>query len=259
MRVLLSNDDGIGAKGLEALAAEMAKIATVIVVAPDREQSATSHSLTLHRPLRVSRVAKDRYAVDGTPTDCITLAVGTLLGKKKPDLIISGINHGPNMGEDVMYSGTVAAAFEGHVNNIPSIAVSQLDWRNVDLRKSARFVRRFIESMPQILKMPDLLLNINIPRPGKGGLRAFKITKLGHRVYDDVISEKLDPRGRKYYWIAGTPSWITQANTDHAAVTAGKVSVTPLRMDYTHYELVKEMESWSLNSKTSSRTKKSRR
>ena len=255
MRILLSNDDGIGAKGLEALAAEMATIATVIVVAPDREQSASSHSLTLHRPLRVTRVAKDRYAVDGTPTDCVTLAVGMLLGKKKPDLIISGINHGPNMGEDVMYSGTVAAAFEGHVNHIPSMAVSQLDWRNVDLRKSARFVRRFIESMPQILKMPDLLLIINIPKPGRGGLRAFKITRLGHRVYDDVISEKIDPHGRKYYWIAGKPSWITQANTDHAAVKSGHVSVTPLRMDYTHYELVEEMKTWSLTRKTKAKRK----
>lgn len=245
MRILISNDDGIGAKGLEALAAEMATIARVIVVAPDREQSASSHSLTLHRPLRVTRVAKDRYAVDGTPTDCVTLAVGTLLGKKKPDLIISGINHGPNLGEDVMYSGTVAAAFEGHVNHIPSIAVSQLDWRDVDLRKSARFVRRFVESLPQILKMPDLLLNLNIPKPGKGGLKAFKITRLGHRVYNDVISEKLDPRGRKYYWIAGKPSWVTQADTDYAAVKSGNVSVTPLRMDYTHYERVKEMETWS--------------
>lgn len=245
MRILISNDDGIGAKGLEALAAEMATIARVIVVAPDREQSASSHSLTLHRPLRVTRVAKDRYAVDGTPTDCVTLAVGTLLGKKKPDLIISGINHGPNLGEDVMYSGTVAAAFEGHVNHIPSIAVSQLDWRDVDLRKSARFVRRFVESLPQILKMPDLLLNLNIPKPGKGGLKAFKITRLGHRVYNDVISEKLDPRGRKYYWIAGKPSWVTQVNTDYAAVKSGNVSVTPLRMDYTHYERVKEMETWS--------------
>jgi 5'-nucleotidase len=261
MRILISNDDGIGAAGLEALATEMANIAHVVVVAPDRNQSASSHSLTLHRPLRVTRVAKDRYAVDGTPTDCVTLAVGTLLDKKKPDLILSGINHGPNMGEDVMYSGTVAAAFEGHVNHIPSIAVSQADWQNVDLRKSAHFVRRFVESLPQILKMPDLLLNLNIPKPGKGGLRAFKITRLGHRVYDDVISEKLDPRGRKYYWIAGKPAWTTQAHTDHAAVMAGKVSVTPLRMDYTHYDLVNELQSWSLKPvpKTSAAKKRRRK
>ena len=246
MLILLSNDDGIFAPGLNALAAELGKIAQVVVVAPDREQSASSHSLTLHRPLRVHRVGKDRWAVDGTPTDCVTLAVGKLLGHRRPDLIVSGINHGPNMGDDVLYSGTVAAAFEGFVQGIPAIAVSQLEWREVDLRKPARFVRRFIESVPELLDTPKLLLNMNIPKPGRQGLRGFRVTRLGHRVYNDVIQEKKDPRGRSYYWIAGHPTWYARADTDYAAIKAGYVSVTPLKMDYTHYEQLEHMRDWKI-------------
>lgn len=246
MLILLSNDDGIHADGLKALADEISAIAHVVIVAPDREQSASSHSLTLHRPLRIHKLAKDRYAVDGTPTDCVTLAINTLLGKRRPDLIISGINHGPNMGDDVMYSGTVAAAFEGHVYGIPSLAVSQLEAGDVDLRKSAKFVRRFIEGVPELLTTKGLLLNMNIPKPPRGGLRSFRMTRLGHRTYTNVISEKLDPRGRTYYWIAGTPTWHADVDTDYAAIKDGAVSVTPLRMDYTHYELLEQMKQWKL-------------
>lgn len=197
MRILISNDDGIQAAGLLALAAELERIAEVVVVAPDREQSASSHSLTLHRPLRVNRVRKDWYAVDGTPTDCVTLAIDKLL-KRKPDLVISGINHGPNLGDDVMYSGTVAAAFEGFVHGVTSLAVSQSGWRRVDLRASARFVRRFVEGIPALFDDKCRLLNINLPPPGRRGLRTFKVTRLAHRTYTDVIQEKLDPRGRAY-------------------------------------------------------------
>lgn len=246
MLVLLSNDDGVHAEGLKALAEEMSQIAQVVIVAPDSEQSASSHSLTLHRPLRIHKLAKDRFAVDGTPTDCVTLAVNRLLGKRRPDLIISGINHGPNMGDDVMYSGTVAAAFEGYVSGIPSLAVSQLEWAEVDLRKSARFVRRFVEGVPELLTTKDLLLNMNIPKHPPGGLRSFRATRLGRRVYSNVISEKIDPRGRTYYWIAGTPTWYADADTDYAAIKDGVVSVTPLRMDYTHYDLFQQMQEWRL-------------
>jgi 5'-nucleotidase len=249
MLVLISNDDGIQAAGINALAAEIAKIAQVVVVAPDREQSASSHSLTLHRPLRVNRVKKDWYAVDGTPTDCVTLALDRLL-KRKPDLVISGINHGPNLGDDVMYSGTVAAAFEGYVQGVTSLAVSQFNWREVDLRKSARFVRRFVESVPQLLSGPHKLLNINLPPPRAHGLRTFKVTRLSHRTYTDVIQEKLDPRGRAYYWIAGSPSWKSTVDSDVAAVRSGVVSVTPLSMDYTDYPRLAEMTNWSFHSGT---------
>lgn len=247
MLVLISNDDGIQAAGICALAAEIGKIAKVVVVAPDREQSATSHSLTLHRPLRVNRVKKDWYAVDGTPTDCVTLAIDGLLGRK-PDLVISGINHGPNLGDDVMYSGTVAAAFEGYVQGVTSLAVSQVAWREVDLRKPARFVRRFVQSVSELLSGRPRLLNINLPRPGARGLRAFRATRLSHRTYTDVIQEKLDPRGRAYYWIAGSPSWQATADSDVAAVRSGVVSVTPLSMDYTDYPQLADMRHWSLAS-----------
>lgn len=244
MLILISNDDGIHAAGINALAEEMSRIARVIVVAPDREQSATSHALTMYRPLRVNKVSKDRYAVDGTPSDCVTLAIGRLLGKRRPDLILSGINHGPNLGDDVMYSGTVAAAFEGHVNNIPSIAVSQLEWRKADLNRAAQFVRRFIEGVPELLRTPGLLLNINVPHTGRGGPKGLRITRLGHRVYTDVISEKLDPRGRSYYWIAGTPTWEDEKETDYAAIQEGYASVTPLKMEYTNYDLLERMRTW---------------
>jgi len=253
MLVLLSNDDGIHAEGLKALAAEIEQIAQVVVVAPDREQSASSHSLTLHRPLRIHKFAKDRYAVDGTPTDCVTLAVNKLLGKRRPDLIISGINHGPNMGDDVMYSGTVAAAFEGYVYGIPSLAVSQLEAADVDMEKSARFIRRFVEGVPELLSTKGLLLNMNIPKPRRGGLRSFRMTRLGRRVYTNVISEKIDPRGRTYYWIAGKPTWYADVDTDYAAVRDGVVSVTPLRMDYTHQELLERMKSWKMRKPGSKR------
>ena len=262
MLILISNDDGIHAAGINALADEMSALARVIVVAPDREQSATSHALTMYRPLRVNRVAKDRYAVDGTPSDCVTLAVGKLLGKRRPDLIISGINHGPNMGDDVMYSGTVAAAFEGYVNNIPSIAVSQLEWRTADLKKAAQFVRRFVEDVPDILSTPGLLLNINVPHIGRGAPKGLRITRLGHRVYTDVISEKLDPRGRSYYWIAGTPTWYDEEDTDHAAIQEGYASVTPLKMDYTNYDLLEQMRGWRTRHRAAPalrRAKKSRK
>lgn len=243
MLILISNDDGIQAAGIIALATEMARIAQVVVVAPDREQSASSHSLTLHRPLRVNRVQKDWYAVDGTPTDCVTLAVDKLL-KRKPDLVISGINHGPNLGDDVMYSGTVAAAFEGFVHGVTSVAVSQSGWRNVDLRTSARFVRRFVQGVPELFDGKRRLLNINLPAPGRGGLRGFRITRLAHRTYTDVIQEKLDPRGRAYFWIAGSPKWQAGPDTDVVAVRSGTVSVTPLSMDYTDYKQLVEMQDW---------------
>ena len=256
MLILISNDDGIQAAGINALATEMARIAQVVVVAPDREQSASSHSLTLHRPLRVNRVKKDWFAVDGTPTDCVTVAIDRLL-KRKPDLVISGINHGPNLGDDVMYSGTVAAAFEGFVQGVTSLAVSQSGWRKVDLQASARFVRRFVQGVPELFDGQHRLLNINLPGPGRAGLRSFRVTRLAHRTYSDVIQEKLDPRGRAYYWIAGSPSWQTGPDTDVVAVRSGVVSVTPLSMDYTDYKQLSAMRGWKVGSprKRPSRTR----
>lgn len=256
MNILISNDDGIQAAGLLALASELENIATVVVVAPDGEQSASSHSLTLSRPLRVNRVRKDWYAVDGTPTDCVTLAIDKLL-KRKPDLVISGINHGPNLGDDVMYSGTVAAAFEGYVQGVTSLAVSQSGWRRTDLRASARFVRRFVEGLPALFD-ECRLLNINLPAPGHKGLRGFKVTRLAHRTYTDVIQEKQDPRGRAYYWIAGSPNWQAGPGSDVVAVRAGHVSVTPLSMDYTHYTQLADMQNWSLSRKKPARRTRKR-
>jgi 5'-nucleotidase len=235
-RILVTNDDGIYSEGIKLLAAELAEVADVdvVVVAPDREQSATSHSLTLHRPLRLRKLEADWWAVDGTPTDCVNLGVLHLLKDDPPDLICSGINFGSNLGDDVTYSGTVSATFEGTLLDIPSIAFSQQVGENFSFAPGARFARRMVESLIDSDEgLPaDLLLNVNFPL---GEFRGVEFSKLGRRKYQQSIVEKLDPRGRRYYWIAGTPSWKEEAGTDFAAIEEGKVSITPLHLDLTDY------------------------
>ncbi len=219
------------APGLRALAAEMEKVAEVIVVAPDREQSASGHALTLHRPLRMEQREENVYAVDGTPTDCVNLAILWLLENRRPNLVLSGINHGLNLGDDVTYSGTVSATFEGSLLGIPSIAFSQRD-ESPDMAAAARFARGLVELLVEEGVTEDLLLNVNFPP------RDFDnavLTRLGRRTYKQVISEKTDPRGRSYFWISGTPEWENEPGTDHAAIEGGEVSVTPLHLDLTDY------------------------
>jgi len=232
-RILVTNDDGVYSEGVTLLADELAKLAEVVVVAPDREQSATSHSLTLTRPLRMQKLDGRRYAVDGTPTDCVNLAVLWLLKDAPPDLIVSGINFGLNVGDDVTYSGTVSATFEGSLLGIPSIAFSQEIAEGFSFARSARLAARFVGSLLAQPDLPrDLLLNVNFPANGAHGVR---FTRLGKRVYKQSVIENVDPRGRKYYWIAGTPEWQEDQGTDHEAVQTGWISVTPLHLDLTDY------------------------
>jgi 5'-nucleotidase len=245
MLILLSNDDGVAAPGLEALRREIARIADVVVVAPESNQSAASHSLTLQRPLRVRSVKSDIYAIDGTPTDAVTWAFHKLLVGKRPDLVISGINAGVNMGDDVTYSGTVAAAIEGTILGVPSIAASLVDDNgNNDYRPSARFIARLArwllkDGIPQYT-----LLNVNLPNHGKEPLKEYAITRLGKRTYEDIIYEKVDPRGKEYFWIAGEPTAdLTLADTDLRAVADGLVSITPLKIDMTDYGLLEQLRS----------------
>jgi len=234
----LTNDDGIHAPGLEMLARHMRRYGKLLIVAPDREQSAASHSLTLTRPLRLTRLADNRYAVDGTPTDAIMTALyGILKKKRKPDLLLSGINHGPNMGDDVTYSGTVAAAIEGSILGIPSLAISLADWESEDYQPAARAVTR-IARWALTIKLPKYsFLNVNLPYLGKRPFRGVRITRLGRRIYNDVIIEKTDPRGRDYYWIAGDPEWVDLDGSDFAAVSRGFISISPLRVDMTDFDL----------------------
>jgi 5'-nucleotidase len=231
-RILVTNDDGIFSEGIKLLAASLSKLAEVWVVAPDREQSAMGHALTLSRPLRMQRVEERRFAVDGTPTDCVNLGVLYLLKDDPPDLVCSGINFGLNLGDDVTYSGTVSATFEGTLLGIPSVAFSQEVAEGFSFEPAAGFAGRMVEMLLGQELPRDLLLNVNVPA---GQVRGVSFTKLGRRTYKQSVIEKLDPRGRKYYWIAGTPQWQAASGTDFEAVSTGRISVTPLHLDLTYY------------------------
>ncbi|HEX4964679.1 MAG TPA: 5'/3'-nucleotidase SurE [Thermoanaerobaculia bacterium] len=233
-RILITNDDGIFSEGIKLLAASLSALAEVevVVVAPDREQSATGHALTLSRPLRMQKVEENWYAVDGTPTDCVNLGILSLLKDRPPDLVCSGINFGLNLGDDVTYSGTVSATFEGTLLGIPSVAFSQEVGEGFSFHAAADFARRLVEVLLKEELPRDLLLNVNVPA---GPIQGVSFTKLGRRVYKQSVIEKLDPRGRKYYWIAGTPQWKRAAGTDFEAISQSRVSVTPLHLDLTYY------------------------
>jgi 5'-nucleotidase len=247
MLVLLTNDDGVSAKGLLALKRELSRIGQVWAVAPDREQSATSHSLTLQHPLRINKISERFYSVDGTPSDAVMLAVHAIL-KRRPDILVSGINHGPNMGDDVSYSGTVAAAMEGTILNIPSMAVSNVNWDPRYFESAARFVRKLTSFVLKNGLPQYTFLNVNVPDK-RHALRKFKITRLGKRVYSDVVIEKIDPRGRNYYWIGEqTPIWEKKEDdTDFTAIKRGYVSITPLHLDMTDYKAMEEIKSWKIS------------
>lgn len=245
--ILVSNDDGIHAEGLRVLAEAVAPLGHVIIIAPDREQSATSHSLTLHRPLRVRKIAPDILSVDGTPTDCVLLGVHGFL-ERKPALVVSGINHGPNMGNDVLYSGTVAAASEGAFLGIPSIAFSLATWESVSFETAGRIARDLVGSLLERGLPAGACLNVNIPPLPYEAIRGMRIARLGRRVFRDVVVEKRDPRGKSYYWIGGeAPTWDHDDASDFHAVSEGYVAVTPLTFELTDYKGIVELESLGLS------------
>ncbi|MGH7681778.1 MAG: 5'/3'-nucleotidase SurE [Candidatus Eiseniibacteriota bacterium] len=243
MDILVTNDDGIQADGIRALAEALASLGTISIIAPDREQSASSHALTLHRPLRVRKIADRVMSVDGTPTDAVLLGVHGFL-KKKPSLVVSGINHGPNMGSDVMYSGTVAAASEGTFLGIPSIAISLAAWDQADFAPAARVARSLVAGLIRRGLPERTCLNVNVPALPYEKLRGVRITRLGKRVYRDVIVEKTDPRGKLYYWIGGEePTWERDEESDFTAVEEGFVSVTPLTFELTDTKGIVNLQS----------------
>jgi 5'-nucleotidase len=246
MEILVTNDDGIHADGLRALAKALRTLGNVTVVAPDREQSAASHALTLHRPLRIKRVEEGVLSVDGTPTDCVLLGVHGFL-KQKPDLVVSGINHGPNMGNDTSYSGTVAAAVEGTLLGIPSVAISLATWEGADFEPAAEVARELVKTFLDRGIHPGMCLSVNVPPIPRHAMKGIRVTRLGKRVYHDVIVEKTDPRGKLYYWIGGEdPTWEHDELSDFNAVSEGYVSVTPLSLELTDYKAIVEMETWGL-------------
>jgi 5'-nucleotidase len=246
--ILVTNDDGVSSPGIRKLSLMMRSVGDVYCIAPEREQSAVGHALTLHRPLKSERVNRKIYVINGTPTDCVILGVNRLL-PRKPDLVVSGINRGGNMGDDITYSGTVAAAIEGTLLGIPSIAVS-LVMNSIDsngdkipdskLKKS--FMRKDSEQCVQkLVKLvlnrglpSDTLLNVNVPNIPK--VNGIRLTKQGKRAYDNSIQEISDPRGGKHYWIGGgTPLWHSGEDTDFEAIQKGFISVTPIHLDLTNY------------------------
>ncbi len=248
MKILCTNDDGYLAAGIGVLAQACTSLGDVTVVAPDREQSATSHSLTLHHPLRARRATDGAWVVDGTPTDCVILALNELL-PDQPDVCVSGVNHGQNMGEDVLYSGTVAAAMEATVMGIPSVALSYTGERWEEIEGWGSVVGTILGQILEPERFPEhTLFNINLPECAPDEVKGVRVTSLGKRRYAESITRALDPSGREYFWIGGgSIQWRGPADSDFQAVADGYVSVTPLHLDLTNYTLLEEIRGWGLD------------
>ena len=245
-RILVSNDDGYMSEGLRALATAVEPLGEVWVVAPETEQSAASHAISIHRPLRIRQVRPRWFAVDGTPTDCSYMAVNHLMKDRRPALMVSGINHGPNLADDVTYSGTVAAAMEASILGVPAIAFSLAVRQEFDFGAAARFARSLAEAVLRA-SPPHLLLNVNVP--GGRGPAGYAVTRLGKHTYGFDVVEKVDPRGRNYYWIGGNEYQHEDipGSDCNAVLRDGLVSVTPLQLDLTDDALRPVIAGWKID------------
>ncbi len=239
--ILVTNDDGIYAPGLEQLAKALDAIGEVWVYAPDRQQSGVGHSVSLHRPLRVTEARERWYMVDGTPTDCVMLAVRDLL-YRRPDLVVSGINNGANMGDDVTYSGTVAGAYEGMLLDLPAIAVSDVSYTPAHYETAGLVAEKLALYVLEHGLPHETMLNINVPDVPYSELEGSAFTRMGRRNYEDEIIRRTDPRGGEYYWIGGAePDHKSEIGTDFEAVERKLVSITPLHRDVTNYAALDEL------------------
>jgi 5'-nucleotidase len=247
VKILLTNDDGVHSPGLAALIKKVSEVAEVVVVAPDREQSAVSHALTLHHPLRAARIGANVFSVEGTPTDCVNLGIHSLLSYR-PDLVISGVNRGANIADDVTYSGTVAAALEATLMGIPAIAVSLVTrTAGEHFEAAAACAAKLAVTVHQNGLPRDTYLNVNVPDLPAESLLPPLITCQGKRSYEGTIVDKVDPRGRNYYWIGTTDlSFEDIPGTDYHAVTRGHVSISPLHIDLTNHASIEMLKSWEL-------------
>ena len=247
--ILLTNDDGYQAEGLRALAAALAGFATVSIVAPSLERSGAAQSLTLRQPIVCNKIAEREWAIDGTPADCVIVALHKLL-PEKPDLVISGINHGANLGENVYYSGTVGAAREAVIHHVPGFAMSLCSKRlNADFAPSAKLARRTAEMILKEGLPPQVLLNVNVPESWKGAVRFSRQSK---KITRTVLREGEDPKGRPYFWLSEQRidrDMELDADSDYAAIFAGEVSITPLHLDPTHTESLNHLSHWAVKLK----------
>lgn len=251
MNILIANDDGIAASGIRVLTEELSKKHNVYVVAPDRERSAAAHSLTLHTPLRVEELYSDKngairaWATTGTPGDCVKIAVKALLSKEEqPDIVISGINHGPNLGADILYSGTVSCAMEGAMLGIPSIAVSlaAMSAEYDDFKFPANFINSLLDKLQNFKFPPKSILNVNIPKLDPSYITGIAITELGRKMFTDEYEKRIDPRGQTYYWLAGQLNTEPAgANTDLAAIQNNMISITPVTYEMTRTETISDL------------------
>lgn len=244
MRILLSNDDGYFAPGLTCLAEALRPLAQVDVVAPERDRSGASNSLTLSNPLRVFRATNGFFYVDGTPTDCVHLAITGLL-EQEPDIVISGINHGANLGDDVIYSGTVAAAMEGRFLGLPAIAVSMAGRSGKNFSTAAGVVVRLLEQLQRDRLPADTILNVNVPDVPPSEITGYEATRLGHRHKAEPVVRSSDPHGNPIYWVGGPgPEADAGPGTDFHAIRRNCVSITPLHVDLTRYAALDHVASW---------------
>lgn len=244
MRILLSNDDGVYAKGLNILANYLRDIAKLDIIAPDRNRSGASNSLTLSAPLHVKRLSDEMVSVEGTPTDCVHLAITGLL-KEQPDMVVSGINEGANLGDDTLYSGTVAAAIEGRFLGLPAIAVSLVGNENRNYETAAIVTKLLIQRLIVERLPASTILNVNVPDVPFEQLKGWEVTRLGRRHRAEPIIQANDPRGRTVYWVGPAgPEEDAGEGTDFHAIRSGKVSVTPLQVDLTHYRAFDQLTQW---------------
>ncbi len=248
MNILLTNDDGIKAEGLYALRKGLNSVGKVIIIVPDRERSASGHSLTLTHPIRVEQIDEDTFVTDGTPADCINIGIFGIL-PTRPDLIVSGINPGPNLGEDVTYSGTVSAAMEGTLLKIPSFAISMgsfIDPKEVSSRFdfAAKFASKVANLILNYELPPHTFLNINVPNLPEEKIKGVSITHLGNRRYQEELIKRLDPRGKVYYWIGSkvVVNEPAEEGTDVRAIQEDKISITPIHLDTTNYSAIPELK-----------------
>jgi 5'-nucleotidase len=249
MKILLTNDDGIYSEGIQILKKQLDNIGEVTVIAPDRERSTIGHAMTLRKPLKMRKVKINGdfwgYSLDGTPADCVIIGILEIMKNEKIDLIVSGINCGPNLGDDIFYSGTVSAAVEGAMRNVPSLAVSIAGFEDFKFKSAALFTKKIASNLMKNILPSNLVLNVNFPNIDYEEIKGVEITRHGKRVYQDEVKIIYDPQGTTHYWLGGElPEGNIEPNTDFEAISKNKVSITPLSLDLTNYQMMPKIQDW---------------